>query len=49
MIPGYALTILRARRRRLAKTIHADGTVDPYDYVRTVDLIEHAIADLARP
>jgi hypothetical protein len=45
--PAGSVTILRARGRRLAKTIHPDGTIDQYDYVRTVDLIEHPIADLA--
>ena len=41
------VTILRARAWTLAKIIHADGTVDPYNYVCTLDLIEHPIADLA--
>lgn len=41
-----ALTILRARSRRLAKLVHPDGTMDGYDLARTVDLIPHPVADL---
>jgi hypothetical protein len=44
---GDAITIIRARGRRLAKAIHADGTIEAYDAARTVDLVEIPIADLA--
>jgi hypothetical protein len=42
-----SITIVRARGRRLAKVIHADGTIEAYDAARTVDLVEIPIADLA--
>lgn len=32
-----AITILTARGRRLAKRLHADGTIDGYDSARTLD------------
>jgi hypothetical protein len=41
-----SITVLRANGRRLAKTIHRDGTIDQYDRVRTVDLIAQPLADL---
>jgi hypothetical protein len=41
-----AITILRARARRLAKLICADGTIVDYDKARTFDLIEIAVADI---
>jgi hypothetical protein len=44
---GDTITIIRARGRRLAKAIHADGTIEAYDAARTVDLGETGIADLA--
>ena len=44
---GDAITILRARGRRLAKMIAADGTVTGYDLAKTFDLIPHPVADLA--
>lgn len=40
------LTILRARHRRLAKTIEADGTIRGYDLARTLDAAEIAVRDL---
>jgi hypothetical protein len=40
------VTVLRAHGRRLAKTIRADGSIDGYDNVRTVDLFEFPVADL---
>lgn len=43
---GDTLTTIRARNRRLAKLVHADGKVDDYDRARTFDLTEHAVADL---
>src|SRR6516165_9724545 len=44
---GDTVTIICARRRRLAKAIHADGSIEAYDGARTVDLVEIPIADLA--
>lgn len=44
---GCALTIVRARRRRLAKLVRSDGTVEGYDRARVVDLLERPVADLA--
>jgi hypothetical protein len=41
-----SLTILRAHRRRLAKTIRPNGDIEGYDQVRTVDLIEVPIGGL---
>ena len=41
------ITIIRARGRRLAKLIKADGAIEGYDLVKTVDLRSHAIADLS--
>ena len=41
-----AITILRARVRRLAKLIRADGTIVDYDKPRIFDLIEIAVADI---
>jgi hypothetical protein len=41
-----AITILRARARRLAKLICADGTIVDWDKARTFDLIEIAVADI---
>jgi hypothetical protein len=38
---------MRAHRRRLAKLIRGDGTVEGYNSARTFDLIEVKIADLA--
>ena len=40
------LTVLRARGRRLAKLIRADGTVVPYDAAKTFDLLDHSVPDL---
>ena len=40
------LTILRARHRRLAKTIESDGTIRGYDLARTLDAAEVAVRDL---
>ncbi len=42
-----AITIVRARGRRLAKIIHPDGMIQAYDAARTVDLVEERIPDLA--
>jgi hypothetical protein len=41
------VTIMRARNRRLAKTIAPDGTITGYDLAKTVDLIPHSVRDLA--
>ena len=41
------ITILRARRRRLAKLVHADGRIESYNSARTFDLISRPVADLA--
>jgi hypothetical protein len=41
------LTIVCSRTLRLAKLIHADGTISDYDNVRTVDLAEVKVDDLA--
>lgn len=41
------ITILRARGRRLAKLIAADGTITGYDSARTFDMTERPVADLA--
>lgn len=40
------LTVLRARGRRLAKSIMVDGTVVPYDAAKTFDLLDHSVPDL---
>jgi hypothetical protein len=40
------VTILRSRGRRLAKTIHSDGTIEQYDRAKTFDLIEMPLAGL---
>ena len=40
------ITIVRSHNRRLAKVIRADGSIGQYDRVKTIDLIEHQIADL---
>jgi hypothetical protein len=42
-----AITVLRARGRRLAKLICADGKVVGYDAARTFDLFEVPVVDLA--
>jgi hypothetical protein len=42
-----SITVLRANGRRLAKTIHPDGTIDHYGQVRTVDLSQRPLASLA--
>jgi hypothetical protein len=42
-----SITVLRANGRRLAKTIHPDGTIDQYDQVKTVDLTQRPLASLA--
>jgi hypothetical protein len=44
---GDSITILRARGRRLAKSVRADGDIEGYDSAKTVDLFEVKIADLA--
>jgi hypothetical protein len=41
-----AVTVLRARGRRLGKCIRADGTIEDYNNARTFDLIEAAVAGL---
>ena len=41
-----SLTILRARGRRLAKLVHPDGRVDPYNAARTVTMHTVDVADL---
>ena len=41
------LTVIRARGRRLAKLIRADGTVEGYDDAKHFDLITVPVADLA--
>jgi hypothetical protein len=41
-----SIIILRARGRRLAKAVRADGGIEGYDSARTVDLHEAEIADL---
>ncbi len=41
------LTILRARGRRLAKTIRDDGTIQGYDRARSFDMATRAVASLA--
>ena len=50
MSPSVAdtITCLRARGRRLAKLIAADGTVVPYDAAKTFDLHEHPVSDLGQ-
>ena len=47
--PGAAdeITILQARRRRLAKAISADGTIEQWDDAKTFDIFVNPIADLA--
>jgi hypothetical protein len=47
MTAAESVTILRSRGRRLAKTIHADGSITPWDEAKIFDLIEVPIADLA--
>jgi hypothetical protein len=42
-----AITIVRARGRRLAKLVHPSGLIEDYDAVRTVDLFEQQLRDLA--
>jgi hypothetical protein len=42
-----SITIMRSKWRRLAKTIHADGTIQGYDDAKTFDLIEVPVGDLA--
>ena len=34
---GDEITILQARRRRLAKAINADGTIEPWEGAKTFD------------
>lgn len=41
------LTILRARGRRLAKLIAADGTIHGYDRAKTFDISTRSVANLA--
>jgi hypothetical protein len=45
-VVSEAITILRARARRLAKLICADGTIVDWDKARTFDLIEIPVADI---
>ncbi len=40
------VTVLRARGRRLCKTIAADGSLRGYDSARTFDMFERAVSDL---
>lgn len=42
-----SITILRARGRRLAKLIRADGRIQAYDAAKTFDMATRAVADLA--
>jgi hypothetical protein len=44
---GDEITILQARRRRLAKAINADGTIEPWEGAKTFDFFVKPIADLA--
>jgi hypothetical protein len=46
MTAAETLTILRSRTRRLAKTIHPDGSISPWDEAKHFDIFEHPIADL---
>jgi hypothetical protein len=41
------ITVLRAHGRRLAKAVNADGSIEDYDLVRTVDLAEVQVEGLA--
>ncbi|HEY0181731.1 MAG TPA: hypothetical protein VGC09_02890 [Rhodopila sp.] len=41
-----AITVLRARARRLAKLIRTDGTIVGYDSAKTFDMTEVSITDL---
>lgn len=41
-----SLTLVTARHRRLAKMIHADGTIADYDSARTISLSSQPVADL---
>jgi hypothetical protein len=47
MSAGETITVIRARGRRLAKRVRADGGIDAYDSARTYDLFTVGIADLA--
>ena len=41
-----SLTVLRGRGRRLAKLVHPDGRVDPYDAARTFNMDPVTVTDL---
>ena len=41
------ITILRARNRRLAKLVHANGRVEGYNSARTFDMTVHPVTGLA--
>jgi len=41
-----SVTVLRSRGRRLAKLIHADGTIDGYDDAKHFDLFSVGVRDL---
>jgi hypothetical protein len=43
---GDTITLLRARGRRLAKLIRADGQIDDYDSARLFDIAEMPVPDL---
>jgi hypothetical protein len=42
-----SLTIIRSHSRRLAKLIHADGTIEGYDEAKHFDLFNWPVGDLA--